>query len=66
MAIGVGIGGTVFQNLMSLLLESVGLDVGISKASEVFLAELQPIFAQTSVSSRPLEAILRLLSQVRR
>jgi len=39
-AFGVGVGGTVFQDVMGLKLEWQGLDPGIAKISATFLAEL--------------------------
>jgi predicted MFS family arabinose efflux permease len=40
MALGVGVGGYVFQNVISLRLQQAGLDISITSVSEAFVAEL--------------------------
>lgn len=41
MALGVGVGGTVFQNVMGVKLRWEGLDTGIARESEAFIEKLQ-------------------------
>lgn len=56
MSIGVAIGGTVFQNLMSAKLEDLGLPVEIAHNSEAFVAEMAVMDIDDPVRVGALEA----------
>jgi predicted MFS family arabinose efflux permease len=57
-AFGVGVGGTVFQNVMGMKLEWQGLHPGIAKISEAFLAELSRLPADDVTGSYATEAYI--------
>lgn len=56
MSLGVGVGGCVFQNAMSLQLERAGLDTAIARISEAFVAELHQMPAKSSFRSQVIDA----------
>ncbi|KAH8749314.1 major facilitator superfamily domain-containing protein [Diaporthe sp. PMI_573] len=56
MTLGVGVGGCVFQNVMSLRLQQTGLDTSIATHSEAFVAELHRMHADSIMRSRILDA----------
>ncbi|KAH8749531.1 major facilitator superfamily domain-containing protein [Diaporthe sp. PMI_573] len=56
MALGVGIGGCVFQNVMSSRLRQAGLDIGIASVSEAFVAELHQMRPDSPLRSQILDA----------
>lgn len=56
MALGVVVGGCVFQNVMSSGLERAGLDAGIAKVSEAFVAELHQMPTDSLFKSQIIDA----------
>ncbi|KAH8742986.1 major facilitator superfamily transporter [Diaporthe sp. PMI_573] len=56
MTLGVGFGGCVFQNVMSLRLQQTGLDTSIATHSEAFVAELHRMHADSIMRSQILDA----------
>lgn len=65
MAIGVGIGGTVFQNAMALKLSWEGLETNIAKHSEVFIAELKQMPNGSVLKLHILDAVLGCVVNIR-
>ncbi|KAL2282137.1 hypothetical protein FJTKL_11179 [Diaporthe vaccinii] len=64
MTLGVGIGGTIFQNIMSIKLRSQGLSTDIALHSEEFLVELAKLPAHSVLKDQVLDAYVYGLSGV--
>lgn len=64
MALGVGVGGTVFQNVMSMKLRWDGLDTAIARESEAFIGELQRIPSESLKKLQFLDAYIHGLRGV--
>ncbi|KAK7735976.1 hypothetical protein SLS63_003494 [Diaporthe eres] len=62
MTLGVGIGGTIFQNIMSIKLRSHGLSTDIALHSEEFLVELAKLPAHSGLKDQVLDAYVYGLS----
>jgi hypothetical protein len=62
MTLGVVIGGTIFQNIMSIKLRSQGLSSDIALHSEAFLVELARLPANSDLKNQILDAYVYGLS----
>ncbi|KAH8763814.1 major facilitator superfamily transporter [Diaporthe sp. PMI_573] len=62
MTLGVVIGGTIFQNIMSIKLRSQGLSTDIALHSEAFLVELARLPANSDLKNQILDAYVYGLS----
>ncbi|KAH8744755.1 major facilitator superfamily domain-containing protein [Diaporthe sp. PMI_573] len=58
MPLGVGVGGTVFQNVMSVKLRWEGLDTGIARESEAFVEELRKMPSESLKRLQVLDAYI--------